>query len=271
MLPLDEIAVCPAVFQPRAVQDHDGLDARHIEALVAALGSKPADARVLDPIMVFAVGNRFYVLDGHHRHAAYHEVGGADLVPVQHFEGSIDEAVSEALRINAKVHLNMSREERNGAAWRLVVQAEAGGGQRLSGVKIVAISGLSLSTINRMKALCRRLMDQDKGGEWDCPPLPETVWEDHRAALRADRGATAGGDPDAWLDAMVAKWADTLGKAFGDEGHKHPGLFGKALMEYLGEHDFGRMAEEQEFVAMDGETHEAFLEWQYERAILTGT
>ncbi|SON53704.1 ParB-like nuclease domain protein [Hartmannibacter diazotrophicus] len=277
---LQEITVCPEVFQPRVLGSENGLDDKHIEALVAALESKPANARELDPITVFAVGKRFYVIDGHHRHAAYAQAGVIGTVPVVHFDGSFEEALSEPLRINGKVHLNMSREARNGAAWRLVVEGIRGDGPKLSVPKIAEIAGLSPRTIDRMRALCRELMaDEEDGGEEESTGEGsmgsvfrhlEEVWEDHRAALRAARGGEAGpGDGD-WIEATADKWSDDLGRAFGHQGHKHPGIFGRAVLRYLGDHNFKRMTEEVGFVEMDPEEHERFLEWQNKHATLTG-
>jgi ParB-like chromosome segregation protein Spo0J len=256
-LTLEDVATCPAVFQPRLTGGADGLDAAHVEALAFALRNKAEDRRFLDPLTVFAVGRRFFVVDGHHRFAAYQLVGTARNIPVEHFSGTLDEAVREALRINAKVHLSMGREQRNAAAWRLVVQGERTVSQRPSKRGLADVSGLSVRTIARMRDMCRRLalMEKASEGDWTTGNIPPSVWDDYGQALSvlaAGRGRSDD-DEEAWLSQWADRWADQLGRMFGKEAHKNPEVFGEALGRYLGEHNLGRALEPLGYFLVDPE------------------
>ena len=67
---LAEIHVATPVFQWR-LEDEDLLaDERHVWDLVSALELKDPP-EPLDPILVTAIGQRFFVVDGHHRVDAY--------------------------------------------------------------------------------------------------------------------------------------------------------------------------------------------------------
>ncbi|WLA65568.1 ParB/RepB/Spo0J family partition protein [Bradyrhizobium diazoefficiens] len=72
----------------------------------------PSDDHILDlaqaiqrgeqmpPILVFPVGQDYYVMDGHHRLAAYDMVNWAKPIPAQVFTGSLRDAERAALREN---------------------------------------------------------------------------------------------------------------------------------------------------------------------------
>jgi ParB-like chromosome segregation protein Spo0J len=57
----------------------------------------------LEPLLVFPVDGQFYVMDGHHRLAAYHTVSWKKHIPVEVFEGTFEEAHREALRRNSRI------------------------------------------------------------------------------------------------------------------------------------------------------------------------
>jgi hypothetical protein len=75
--------------------------------------------RPFSPLLVFLIGERFYVLDGHHRLDAYHSVGWTKVVPVEVFSGTLEEARTTALKLNSQNKLPMTREDKSGAAWEL--------------------------------------------------------------------------------------------------------------------------------------------------------
>lgn len=64
-----QIRLCEEVFQPRCLKKNE-CDQAHVSEPTRALRSKPEEASFLEPILVIAVGRRFYCVDGHHRLAA---------------------------------------------------------------------------------------------------------------------------------------------------------------------------------------------------------
>ena len=65
-------------------------------------------------------------MDGHHRLAAYKTAGWKGDIPAIVFNGSLDEAVREALRRNRETKLPMTAKDRREAAWRLVKEGKQG-------------------------------------------------------------------------------------------------------------------------------------------------
>jgi ParB-like nuclease domain len=107
-----EIKQVPEVFQPRG----QTLDEHHVQTLVRAIGNH----RILDPVLVIQLGQAAYLIDGHHRLEAY-AVAGIDVpIPIEHFLGSLEDAILEAGRTNSKAKLPMSQQDRLNFAWRLV-------------------------------------------------------------------------------------------------------------------------------------------------------
>jgi hypothetical protein len=105
---LSEIHVARQVFQWRLKGRETFQKRQHILDMARALHDA---GRPLPPLLVYLIGKRFYVLDGHHRLDAYHTAGWTKPVPVDLFEGSLEEARQLALRLNSKTKLPMSRDE----------------------------------------------------------------------------------------------------------------------------------------------------------------
>jgi hypothetical protein len=106
----------PAVFQHRRPAKHAS-DA-HVRALVSVVNT----SGTLEPVTVWWDGKAWACVDGHHRLAAYAKAGkGTADVPVQVFDGTLEEALVLAARTNTKDKLPMSRAEKSNAAWRLVL------------------------------------------------------------------------------------------------------------------------------------------------------
>lgn len=261
VLRLRDIHTCPAVFQPRLGDSQDGAHSRdHVRALVHQLDTMPAGARVLEPIVVYAVGRRFYALDGHHRRAAYEDAGLTEGIPVVHFEGTLEAAMGEAIKLNSRIHLNLEGAERNEAAWRLVCIGEAMK-PRITVATIVEASRLKGRSVEKMRALWRRLQGRygkpcDITGEH----LP-AIFDSYREALEADRGGKKE-FTDEMREAIIGDMVDKLGKALGKHPHHHPEMMGVALHRYLGADRFATMVEDQGFMKVDLEELETFRVWQ---------
>ena len=89
---------------------------RHVADLRRAL----RNGGELDPVLVFAAGRWFYLIDGHHRLQAYRREDKRD-IPVEAFEGTPEEAVLAARKANSRAKLSMTNLERQNAAWQLVL------------------------------------------------------------------------------------------------------------------------------------------------------
>lgn len=263
-LRLDQIKVCPKVFQPRVRAEDDGTcDTGFVDQLVGRLRAKPAAERHLDPLLVWAAGRNTYVVNGHHRLAAYKAAEVTGPVPVEFFEGTLSEARSVAIEEGAKSHLNFDVDDRNEAAWRLVVMDKRGEARRTV-PQMASLSGVSARSIDRMRQLYVRLQDAyATTNEWT-DESDEAEFESYADARAKDRARTppSKDDVEGWLEDMAQRWADRLGNEFGKEPHKIPDVFGRALEIYLGGNGLKRVAESLELVALDSETHEAFLAWQ---------
>jgi hypothetical protein len=131
------------VFQWRRYGRDQFRSASHITTLARALNTM---GEPFEPILVFPAGDRFFVIDGHHRLAAYDHAGWNAPIPVKVFGGGLEAARLAALQGNNRDKLPMTRTEKFDAAWRLVKE----GG--FSKSQIVALTAVSLGTVNNMRA-----------------------------------------------------------------------------------------------------------------------
>ena len=113
------------MFQWRIREDNLAADIAHIRELARTIEDKK---RPLDPILVTAVGKKFYVVDGHHRLEAYRLAKWRKEIPVRYFEGNLKEAQEEAWRRNYKNKLPMRHADKLEAAWRSVRGGPNAGG-----------------------------------------------------------------------------------------------------------------------------------------------
>jgi ParB/Sulfiredoxin domain len=142
-----ELCVADRVFQWRLPKKNWFEDERHTQELVRVISEHK---KPLDPILVTAIGKKFYVVDGHHRVDAYSTVGWTRPVPVEYFEGSLNEARVEAFKRNSKNKLSMTREDKFEGAWRLVKEGEH------TQVQIAAITTVAVRTISTMGSTLRK-------------------------------------------------------------------------------------------------------------------
>jgi hypothetical protein len=138
-LPVKALKCVPALFQPRNAKE----DERHTGDLVRAI----RNVGMLDPILVMYVGQHPYVIDGHHRVAAYEVAKVTAPVPVEYFQGTLEEAVAAAGRANSKAKLPMQPQERQNYAWKLVLLGA------YSKSKIVEAAGVSARQVGYMRTV----------------------------------------------------------------------------------------------------------------------
>lgn len=149
-LPLDRIFLATAVFQPRLLNGWElSRSADHVDNLLEAIKSSPH--HTLDPIVVWWSGKCFRVIDGHHRLEAYRRAAKqpklkVPAIPVIVFEGTLERAIAEAIKGNAKDKLAMTREDKLNAAWRMSID---GGVSRKDVWKYTGASTGSVSAMRR--------------------------------------------------------------------------------------------------------------------------
>lgn len=216
VLPLSAIKFAQAVFQPR-VALYDG----HVKGLASAI--KARDGKPLDPVTVWFSGMRWYVIDGHHRLAAYElynegrTEGQIELVPVKIFRGSLAQAVKKAAAANSKDKLPLSQQDKSNTAWKLVCMADSS----LSAVAIARAAGVSRQTVHLMKKVLGQLGDM----ALESAPI-DMAWLDAKNL--------ADGKPLAeWTDDRLEKMAQKMRKgiysACGNLPTKNPEAFARAL------------------------------------------
>lgn len=143
------LRVVPALFQPRIIKE----DADHVADLRAAL----IEGGKLDAVKVFPVGEHFYLVDGHHRVAAYREAEEAresdGMVPVSYLASRhLDDAITYAAKENAKARKRLERWEIQAWTWD-IVKSET----KLSKASISKLTGTSTATVGRMRAVLGRI------------------------------------------------------------------------------------------------------------------
>lgn len=179
---------------------------KHITELVRLLRDTE---KALEPLTVVAIGSDYYVIDGHHRLAAYYAARWNKAVPVRCFQGSVEAARLEALRGNIRGKLPMTGDDKKETAWKLTKETN------MSMDAVVTETTVSLSTVKRM-----RRMIKEKPGLRDftwleakrdhLPTLEDSERDSWRtrkvanmvAALLTNTGGKLARDPDVLADAL---------------------------------------------------------------------
>lgn len=172
----------------------------------------------LPPITVFAVGAAFYVIDGHHRLAAY-DTASVSKIPARVFTGTLEEAERFALRSNSRDKIPMGKADKLEAAWRLVRQEKA-----LDSIASIAKdAGIAQSTVSNMRSVLRKLRELDVPTE----DIGEMSW--NRARGRA-QGITENAELEDWREAEAQKLVDDIARAkLGGRLTKNPDITAIAL------------------------------------------
>jgi ParB-like chromosome segregation protein Spo0J len=197
-LTLKEINLADKVFQWRNLNENIAASTDHLRELVRIL---KATKKPLDPIVVTPIGNRFFLLEGHHRLEAYRAAGWRKVIPVRYFSGTVREAQDEALIQNIKNKLQMSRAEKFDAAFRLIRQ------HTKTYEQIHDATTVSLRTINTMAEVLRECPDAAQEASWR-----RALWA-YKKRMRVDDSENVGGDD--WREKKAQKLAKQLVKNVG--------------------------------------------------------
>jgi ParB-like chromosome segregation protein Spo0J len=142
-LSMGQIAVAAeGVFQWRRRKFSRLASQSHVVALASALRIREES---FAPLHVFPTGKQFYVMDGHHRLAAYRAAGWKASIPVRVFTGSLQEAREAALADNVRDKLPMTPLEKQEAAWSLVKM------EAYTKAREAQLSGASRSNVQIMR------------------------------------------------------------------------------------------------------------------------
>jgi hypothetical protein len=213
-LHIEDIELIEGIFQHRS--GNQASSGQHRDALVRSLRSRKGVP--LDPLVVFWVGDKWVMVDGHHRHQAYEENGRSDPVPVTVFPGTLDEAIGEALRGNSRDKLVMGKREKSEAAWRLVI------GTDLRSHQIVESSTMSKVTIYKMNKVRDAMRE-----EWPNTVLADLSWivaRDYEGLIPEQV------IDDEWQEKQAKEIANRLVRTFGGSLGKQPEILWRAIEIY---------------------------------------
>ena len=157
-LDIAAITELPSLFQPRgeSLTMWPGKSDDHIRVL----SRDPKRGITLDPVLVVAFGNEWFLVDGHHRIRAYRIAKWNKPIPVEVLSTTLTGtervaiAEAESTARNRKNHLNLSELEKADVAWRMVVTNTT-----LSKRDTAELCGVSESTIGKMRRVKRELIE----------------------------------------------------------------------------------------------------------------
>jgi len=221
-LPLQDLILAPEVFQGRMVNVSGDQQEDHTRDLVK--GIKNAKTH-LESMTVFWIDGGYYIIDGHHRHAAYcrckHDLPELMMdIPVNEFTGSFYEAKVLSTAANTKNKLVMSVTEKRQLAWEYLNLGKEYYGTLKT---IIAITGVTKNTVGKYKKLCDQYISE--GLDPKQYTLQDVIYS---AREQVDYN-------DDWKDAQSQAQAHKLRQALGPIGRSQPEITAKALMLYLGE------------------------------------
>ncbi|MET3911902.1 hypothetical protein ABID59_006269 [Bradyrhizobium sp. S3.3.6] len=197
-LALKDIRVATKVFQwrnPGMVPSDD-----HIFEMAKATQNTGA----LEPILVMPVADKYYVMDGHHRLAAYKTAGWKGDIPAIVFSGTLDEAIREALRRNTKNKLPMTTKERTEATWELVKLGKPGEWPD-SIAETRELTGAGKGTVNRMREAWTKLHSGQYEG------IAGLSWR--QAIAKLDGKEQQAFDEASWLEERAQNLANDIERA----------------------------------------------------------
>lgn len=231
---LSDIRQCTAIFQPRSTDGRDGSKSdRHVRTLVSAL--RNSRTRDLEPVLVMPLGQRWQLIEGHHRVAAYMTVRRATPIPVEIFEGTLNDAIAQSIGRNSKNKLPMSLQERREAAWRLVslpkVERDGTIVYQFTVNQVVELSGMSPRSVKKMRGIRSFIQDlcKDDGSVQYTNEDIQTLELWQAESLFAGQGLVEQ-ERDYDLEQAVTDYVGRLEKTFGMSWVGQAEAFARALL-----------------------------------------
>ncbi|WP_417788926.1 ParB N-terminal domain-containing protein [Terasakiella pusilla] len=215
-LPLEQVMEEVDIFQVRC----DDLNPSHVSDLAKLL----FNLNDLEPITVFQVGNEAYLVDGHHRIAAYKKAGKKD-IPVEYLpeETTVKEAMAFSFTANNKTKLNLTLQQRMDGAWRLVRM----GVKAYTKPEIKKLSNVSNGQIGFMRKVLDKL-----GTE----AIHIECWDEARDLYnKREKPKYDENDIERFKREQAEKYAERMRKEFHDKLFKNPEVAAMALDMHFGE------------------------------------
>jgi hypothetical protein len=219
---LSDLNVRPEDFQFRDTE----LDRHHAEELEKALQM----GRDVGPMDVWRDpdDNKLYVLDGHHRFAAYTRLKWGKPIKVILHDGPLHRVKLIALRENTKARLPMSPKERADAAWRLTCEQFDDGGYSYSKKELAEATGVSERTVANMRKTYRELVDLGRN-------MPRS-WA---AAIEMAKGKEfremTDDEREEWIAAKAAELDKYIGKYVAEYSRRCPEAVQQVLEKRMGQ------------------------------------
>lgn len=213
-LPIRAINVADKVFQWRLADDNVLADREHIKELARVLMSQEEP---LEPLLVTPIGDKFYVIDGHHRLAAYHSVGWKEPIPVAVFDKPLKEACEEALRRNIRDKLPMTPEAKYEAAWRLNKVRTPDGSYAYSKKAIRKLTTVSDGTIANMRRVLETHGDE----------VADKTWRQAKSFHWSQQNEDF--NPEDWKEGKAKEIAEKLMSSVGTNLVRNPDILARAL------------------------------------------
>lgn len=236
-LPLENIKYATGVLQPRTLNGERSQSDEHVKDLVRLI--KDSDTHLLDPVVVWWSGRNWRCLDGHHRLLAYKEANKklklktpiVD-IPVEVFAGSFEEAHAHAIRLNSKIKLNMSHDDRMESAWQQVC-LDTKRDRKVT--DIASLTKVSVSLVEKMRRYHRTLLTNETlwedNGFQKVPRVPEGMsWNMARQIVEGRKVLRDYGDAEMKAEAKALGYK--LRKTCGAMLSKKPTVTALALREY---------------------------------------
>ena len=228
-----DIDTMVALFQRRDISKRYGEDEGHVQNLQNWIGNNPDRPNMLDPIVVWWGGDCWYACDGHHRREAYRRQKVKVPVPVEVFEGTLQEAIAFATAANSKNRMTMTSEDKSNSAWLLTVMPPTKGKSEYTRAEIREIAGVSIRTVasmRRIKATLLTMLNPETRKDYTAQDLMGLTW--NKAKLVA-AGAELGPEPD-WesaLEERIRKYAARIQRQFVGKPSTDAEAFASALVE----------------------------------------
>jgi hypothetical protein len=214
-VPVSEIVVAEKVFQWRGLHSNILAEDDHMRGLIGVL----ALGRELEPVLVLTIGNKIYLVDGHHRLAAY-AATGRKTVPVQHFRDGLEAAFQRSLAANIRDKLPMTRQDKLEAAFTLV-KHKVSHGQDTPCEEIAVMAGVGPRVVYNMQSALKKALVDDNGAG-------DLTWTQmQRNSRDQSTGYQTGGE--GFRDEWARKLADQIMAAVGTNLTEHPDITAMAL------------------------------------------
>jgi hypothetical protein len=228
-----DIHFAKSIFQPRQQGVTSVESEYHLRELMYAI--RVAKDHVLDPLLVWWSGDRWRVVDGHHRMEAYDRLAAdekrpldVEAIPVEVFEGSLEEAMMAASQGNKKDKKAMTRADKLERAWRFVTMQR----KAFTNPAIVDATGISDRTITTMRKRLAELLKHGEGDFGSSVDVLNLTWE---SVKKMDQGVRPPMDGDQLEDQIAAEareWARRLGHEFRRKLADAPDITARALELY---------------------------------------